>query len=72
MRLDLVVNTMFQSAVTDHIITVNDPAIWRPILNIRYAASAYIRAIEAHSDIWRIFNVASGNYTVGEITDCVK
>ena len=72
MRLDLVVNTMFKSAVTEHVITVNDPAIWRPILDIRDAASAYIRAIEAHQDIWGIFNVASGNYTVGEIADYVK
>jgi nucleoside-diphosphate-sugar epimerase len=72
MRLDLVVNTMFKFAVTEQAITVNNPAIWRPILSIQDAASAYIRAIEANEDISGIFNVTSGNYTVGEIGDLVK
>ncbi len=72
MRLDLVINTMFKFAITDGIITVNNPAIWRPILDIRDAVSAYIRSIEAHEDISGIFNVASGNYTVGEISDAVQ
>jgi nucleoside-diphosphate-sugar epimerase len=72
MRLDLVVNTMFKFAVTKKEITVNNPAIWRPILGIQDAATAYIRAIEAHEEISGIFNVASGNYTVGEIGDLVK
>lgn len=71
MRLDLVINTMFKFAITDGVITVNNPAIWRPILDIRDAVSAYVRAIEAHEDISGIFNVASGNYTVGEIGDAV-
>lgn len=72
MRLDLVINTMFKFAITDGVITVNNPAIWRPILDIRDAVSAYVRAIEAHEDISGIFNVASGNYTVGEIGDAVQ
>jgi len=72
MRLDLVVNTMFKAAVTEKLITVNNPAIWRPILAIKDAANAYTRAIEAHEDISGVFNVASGNYTVGEISDLVQ
>ena len=36
------------------------------------AAMAYIRAIEANYRISGIFNVASGNYTVGEIGDLVR
>ncbi len=72
MRLDLIVNTMFKSALASGKITVNNPAIWRPILSIRDAASAYVRAIEANYDISGIFNVASGNYTVGEVADLVK
>lgn len=72
MRLDLVVNTMFRSAVADGVITINNPAIWRPILAIQDAASAYIRAIEANEAISGIFNVASGNYTVGELGDLVQ
>lgn len=72
MRLDLVINTMFRAAVKDRTITVNNPAIWRPILSVDDAASAYIRSVEANQNISGIFNVASGNYTVGEIGDLVK
>ncbi len=72
MRLDLVVNTMFKCAVSDGVITVNNPAIWRPILSIQDGTTAYIRAIEASHSISGIFNVASGNYTVGEIGDLVR
>lgn len=71
MRLDLIVNTMFKCAIQDGAITINNPAIWRPILDIRDAASAYIRAIEANEAISGVFNVASGNYTVGEVGDYV-
>ncbi|MCU0285454.1 MAG: NAD(P)-dependent oxidoreductase [Acidobacteria bacterium] len=72
MRLDLVVNTMFKFALTEGVITINNPAIWRPILSIQDAATAYIRALESNEDINGVFNVASGNYTVGEIGDLVK
>jgi nucleoside-diphosphate-sugar epimerase len=72
MRLDLVINTMFKTAVRDGTITVNNPSIWRPILSTEDAASAYIRAIEANPSISGIFNVASGNFTVGELADLVK
>ncbi len=72
MRLDLVVNTMYKFAITEGQVTVNNPAIWRPILSIQDAATAYIRSIEANHDISGVFNVASGNYTVGEIGDLVK
>ncbi len=72
MRLDLVVNTMFKSAITLKEITINNPAIWRPILGIQDAASAYIRSIESHESISGIFNVSSGNYTVGELGDIVQ
>jgi len=72
MRLDLIVNTMFKSALTEGVITVNNPTIWRPILAIQDAVSAYIRAVEAPYEISGIFNTASGNYTVGEVADYVK
>jgi nucleoside-diphosphate-sugar epimerase len=72
MRLDLIVNTMFKSAMKDHVITVNNPSIWRPILSIDDAATAYIRAVEANQKISGVFNIASGNYTVGEVADLVK
>jgi nucleoside-diphosphate-sugar epimerase len=72
MRLDLVINTMFKSAIQDRVITVNNPAIWRPILAIRDAADAYVRAIESTQEVSGIFNLASGNYTIGEIADLVQ
>jgi nucleoside-diphosphate-sugar epimerase len=72
MRLDLIVNTMFKCAIRDHLITVNNPSIWRPILSIEDAASAYIRAVEANYKLSGVFNVASGNYTVGEVADRVR
>lgn len=72
MRLDLVINTMFKTAMMTKGITVNNPAIWRPILSIQDAVSAYIRAIEANEEISGIFNVASGNYTLGELGDIVR
>jgi nucleoside-diphosphate-sugar epimerase len=36
------------------------------------ATNAYVRAVEAPARVSGIFNVASGNYTVGEIGDLVK
>jgi nucleoside-diphosphate-sugar epimerase len=72
MRLDLIINTMFKTALRDNTVTVNNPSIWRPILSIEDAATAYIRAIEANYKISGVFNIASGNYTVGEIGDLVK
>src|SRR5450631_1576675 len=72
MRFDLIINTMFKNAVREHSITVNNPSIWRPILAIEDAATAYTRAIEANYKLSGIFNVASGNYTVGEVADLVR
>lgn len=72
MRFDLIINTMFKSAVTKGEITVNNPAIWRPILSIQDAVSGYIRAVEANDNLSGIFNIASGNFTVGEVADYVQ
>ena len=72
MRLDLIINTMFKTALRDSVITVNNPSIWRPIVSTRDAARAYIRAIEASYQISGVFNIASGNYTVGEVADRVR
>ena len=72
MRLDLVINTMFKTAVNERAIIVNNPAIWRPILAIQDAANAYIRSMECSESISGIFNVASGNYTLGELGDYVR
>jgi nucleoside-diphosphate-sugar epimerase len=72
MRFDLVVNAMVKSALKDEKITVNNPSIWRPILDIRDAVTAYLRAIQANQKISGVFNVSSGNYTVGQLGDIIK
>lgn len=72
MRFDLVVNTMFKNALMDNEITVNNPSIWRPIFHIQDACTAYIRAIQAPDNISGVFNVASDNYTLGQIGDIVS
>lgn len=72
MRLDLIVNTMFKFAMAERKITINNPSIWRPILDIRDAATAYLRAIQADYSLSGVYNIASGNYTVGQVGDMVK
>jgi nucleoside-diphosphate-sugar epimerase len=72
MRFDLVVNTMFKTALVDGTITVNNPSIWRPILSMQDAVAAYTRAVECSLSVSGIFNIASGNYTLGEIADEVQ
>ena len=72
MRFDLLVNTMFKAVMTDGKIIVNNPAIWRPVLDIRDAVTIYIKAIQANYSISGVFNAASGNYTVGQVADAVK
>jgi nucleoside-diphosphate-sugar epimerase len=69
MRLDLVINTMFKSALQTGRITVNNPSIWRPILAIQDAAAAYVRAVEASPSVSGTFNVASENTTLGALAD---
>src|ERR1700760_3555147 len=71
MRFDLIINTMFKCAMQDGVVRVNNPAILRPILSIEDAAMAYIRAVEANESLSGIFNIASGNHTVGEVADLV-
>jgi len=72
MRLDLIVNTMFKFAMCEKHVTVNNPSIWRPILDIRDAGNAYLRAIQADYSTSGVFNIASDNYTVGQVGDIVK
>jgi len=72
MRLDLIVNTMFKTALERSEIVVNNPSIWRPILAIEDACAAYLRAIEAQEEISGAFNVASCCQTVGETALAVK
>ena len=72
MRFDLLVNTMFKTAMNEGVIRVSNPTIWRPFLSIEDASIAYTRAIEANERLSGVFNIASGNATLGEIADRVK
>lgn len=71
MRFDLIVNTMYMTAMAQKKLTINNPAIWRPILGIDDAVSAYLRAVQADPTISGVFNIASNNFTVGQVGDSV-
>jgi len=72
MRFDLIVNTMFKFACQEGRIVVNNPAIWRPIVDVRDTSAAFLRAAQADYEISGVFNVAYDNFTVGTIGDMVK
>lgn len=72
MRFDLIVNTMYKSALADGQITINNPSIWRPIIDVRDTSMAFLRAVQADPSVSGVFNVAYGNFTVGQIGDIVK
>ncbi|MCL4405391.1 MAG: SDR family oxidoreductase [Patescibacteria group bacterium] len=72
MRFDLIVNTMFKTAIKDGKITINNPAIWRPLCDVRDTAAAYVKAIQLDSQTSDVFNIALSNFTVGEIGEAIK
>ena len=71
MRLDLVLNIMLKNAISDNIITVNNPEIWRPILSIQDAVQAYVNAVEIDAPSGT-YNVFSDNYQIKELAEIVK
>jgi nucleoside-diphosphate-sugar epimerase len=72
MRYDLVANTMVKSALTQGQITVRNPNLWRPILDVKDAAFAYIRALEVKGEVSGTFNIAYGNFTIAQIAEQVN
>ena len=75
MRYDLVVNTFTKGAFERRMLTVHAGGrMWRPLLHIEDAASAYIAALDApEKDVHgKIFNVLSDNYTVLQIAREVR
>jgi len=72
MRFDLVVNVMTKSALTDSTIVVNNPSLWRPLVDVRDAAEAYARAIESNINITGAYNISYDNYTIGRLADEIK
>ena len=67
MRYDLVVNTMLKNALTTKKITVNNPKLWRPLIDIRDVMQGYERAINADLDISGIYNLSGVNITIGDL-----
>jgi nucleoside-diphosphate-sugar epimerase len=71
MRFDLLINTMFKTALVEGVVHVNNPDIWRPVLAIEDAVQGYVRAIEAPLATSGTYNLASVNLTVGQAAEQV-
>jgi nucleoside-diphosphate-sugar epimerase len=71
MRYDLVVNTMLKSAFTTQKIVVNNPKIWRPLVDIRDVIQGYQKALEADLNVSGIYNLSGGNMTIGQLGEAI-
>ncbi|GBD12547.1 UDP-glucose 4-epimerase [bacterium HR24] len=69
LRFDLVVNTMVKTALSQGRVVVFNPDIWRPLLDVRDAARAYMLALEAPLDVTGVFNVAAENYRLPRLAE---
>ncbi len=65
MRYDLVLNVLTKSALNGKIV-VNNPTLWRPIVDVRDVSDAMVMAV-SHPDIEGIFNIAERSYTILDI-----
>jgi nucleoside-diphosphate-sugar epimerase len=71
MRYDLVVNTMLKTGITKGEIVVHNPAIWRPLIDIRDVIQGYRKALEADINVSGIYNLSGGNITIGDLGEQV-
>jgi len=71
MRYDLVVNTMLKSAFTTQKIVVNNPKIWRPLVDIRDVIQGYQKALEADLNVSGVYNLSGGNMTIGQLGEAI-
>ena len=70
MRYDLVVNTFVRDALTKGRLTLHHGGeMWRPLVDVRDAAQAYIALVEAEDDAVRgeIFNLCYQNLRISEL-----
>ena len=75
MRFDLVVNTFLKDALTRGKITIHfGGEMWRPLVDVRDVARAYIACLEADEDKVKgqIFNVLFQNMRISELALRVK
>ena len=66
-RLDVVLNAMYKSGIYKNKIIVNNPDIWRPILDIRDACQAYINSVKCDYSVNGAFNICSENITIKDL-----
>ena len=75
MRFDLMVNTITARAAVEGRVRVVGANQWRPHIHVQDAAEAFLRAVEAPSEVsaGETFNVGTENlnFTVGEIANKV-
>jgi nucleoside-diphosphate-sugar epimerase len=70
MRYDLVVNTFVKDALAEGRIHVfYGGAMWRPLIDVKDVARAYVTALECDPDLIRgqVFNLAAGNFRISEL-----
>ena len=70
MRYDLVINTFIKDALSKGILTIHyGGEIWRPLVDVRDVARAYIACLEADTALVRaqIFNVCFNNMRISEL-----
>lgn len=69
MRLDLIVNTMTKTALQTGKIIVKNRSLWRPLIDIRDVARAYIKALE--EDVYGIYNIVWGNFQIKDVGELI-
>ena len=71
MRFDLVVNTMIKTALLERTITIHNPDLWRPLIDVEDAAMAYVYAVEAPPSVVGVFNISGANFKLDELGSIV-
>ena len=75
MRYDLVVNAFVKDALSKGRMSVHyGGAMWRPLIDVKDVARAYVMALESDADLVRgqIFNLSAGNFRISELALRVK
>jgi len=70
MRYDLVVNTFVKDALSKGVLRLHyGGEMWRPLVDIRDAARAYIACLQAEESLVRgeVFNISQGNFRISEL-----
>lgn len=70
MRFDLVLNTFVKDALSRGKLSVfYGGSMWRPLIDVRDVARAYVTSLECHPDLIRgqVFNLAAGNFRISEL-----